>query len=121
MRSYTKNDNINQIRGLREHLRRVGEENNFVPIEIKEGTIQIDQEMVAGGERQPMMEYLWPIIGTTMSYIQLGEVAQNYELKNVHFTILPSFYGIPNEDPLIFIWDFYATMQTFLLQGLTEE
>ena len=32
--------------------------------------------------------------------------------------MLPSFYGIPNEDSLIFIRDFYATVQTFLLQRL---
>ena len=56
-----------------------------------------------------------------MSCIQLGEAVRNYEMKNVHFTMLPSFYGIPNEDPLIFIRDFYATMQTFPLQGLTED
>ena len=30
-------DNINQIRRLRKHLRRVAEENNLVPIEIEEG------------------------------------------------------------------------------------
>ena len=56
-----------------------------------------------------------------MSCIQLGEAARNYELKNVHFTMFPSFYGIPNEDLLIFIRDFYATVQTFSLQGLTED
>ena len=67
--------------------------------------------MVVGGERQLVMkEYAWLIIGTTMSCIQLGEAARNYELKNVHFTMLPSFYGIPNEASLIFIRDFYATI-----------
>ena len=45
------NDNINQFRRLREHLRRVAEENNLVTIEVEEGTIQIDQETVVGGER----------------------------------------------------------------------
>ena len=35
--------------------------------------------------------------------------------------MLPSFYGIPNEDSLIFIQDFYATIQTFPLQGLIED
>ena len=57
-----------------------------------------------------------------MSCIQLGEATQTYKLNNVHFTILPSFYGIPNADLLIFIRDFYATMQTFPPpQGLTKE
>ena len=56
-----------------------------------------------------------------MSCIQLGDTTRNYELKNVHFTILPSFYDIPNEDTLIFIQDFYAIVQTFPLQGLIED
>ena len=78
--------------------------------------------MAADGERQLVMkEYARPIIGMTVSYIQLSEVAWNYELKNVHFTMLPSFYGIPNEDSLIFIRDFYAIVQTFPLQGITED
>ena len=56
-----------------------------------------------------------------MSCIQLNEAARNYELKNVHFTMLSFFYGIANEDPLIFIQDFYAIVQTFPLQDLTED
>ena len=44
-------NNINQIRRLREHLRKVAEENNLVPIEIEEGTEQRDQTMTAGGGR----------------------------------------------------------------------
>ena len=77
--------------------------------------------MATSGETQLVMkEYAWPIIGTIVSCIQLGDTTQNYELKNVHFTMLPSFYGIPNEDPLILI-RFYATVQTFPLQGLTKD
>ena len=68
-----------------------------------------------------MKEYARPIIGTGLSCKQLGEVAHNYELKNVHFTMLLSFYCIPNEDPLIFIRDFYAIVKTFPLQGLIED
>ena len=78
--------------------------------------------MAAGGERQLVMkEYARPIIGTAVSCIKLGDAVQNYELKIVYFTMLPSFYGIPNEDPLIFIRHFYATIQTFPLQGLIED
>ena len=62
-----------------------------------------------------------PIIGTAMLCIQLGEAVHNYELKNVHFTMLPSFYDIPHEDPSIFIRDFYVTVHTFLLQGFTKD
>ena len=71
----------------------------------------MNQAMVVGGEQQWMIkEYARPIIGTTVSCIQLGEAALNYELKNVHLTMLPSFYGIPNKDLLIFIGDLYATV-----------
>ena len=77
--------------------------------------------MATNGERQLVMkEYAQPIFGTTVSCIQLNEAAWNYELKNVHFTMLPSFYAIPNKGPLIFIRDFYTTVQTFPLQGLIE-
>ena len=103
------NNNISHIRRLRKHLKRLAAENDLVPIEIEEGTDQINQAMATGGGRQLVMnEYAQPIIGTIVSCIQLGETTHNYELKNVHFTMLLSFYGIPNEDPLIFIRDFYA-------------
>ena len=116
------NNNINQIRRLREHLKRLAEEHNIVPTVIEEGNNQANQPMAASGERQLVMkEYARPIINTVVSCIQLGEAARNYELKNIHFTMFPSFYDIPNEDPLIFIRDFYATIQTFPLQSLTED
>ena len=35
--------------------------------------------------------------------------------------MLPSFYGIPNVNLLIFIRDFYTTVQTFPLQGLMKD
>ena len=101
------NDNINQIRTLEEHIRRLAEVNYLIPTKTEEET---NQTMAVGGERHMVMkEYARPIIGTAISYIQLSEVARNYELKNVHFTML------------IFIRDFYGTVQTFPLQGLTED
>ena len=116
------NDNINQIMRLREHLKRLEEDHNLVPTKIEDETNQENQIIAVGGERQLVIkEYAQPIIGTTVSCIQLDEAAQNYELKNVLLTMLPSFYGIPNKGPLIFIKDFYNTVQTFWLQGLTED
>ena len=62
------NDNINLIRRLREYLKRLAEENNFVPTETEEGTDQINQAMAARGGRQLVIkEYARPIIGTTVS------------------------------------------------------
>ena len=61
------NDNINQIKRLREHLRRLVENNNIVPTEVWEETNQINQAIAAGGERrQVMKEYARPIIGTVV-------------------------------------------------------
>ena len=45
------NDNINQIRRLREHLRRLFEEHNLIPMETEEGTNQTNQTMAADGEK----------------------------------------------------------------------
>ena len=62
-----------------------------------------------------------PVIGTSPSCIRLSAAAQNYELKNICFSILPSFHGLPSEDPLTFLREFYITIQTFPLNGLTAD
>ena len=62
-----------------------------------------------------------PVIGTSPSCIRLSAAARNYELKNIHFSMLPSFHGLPSEDPLTFVREFYTTIQTFPLNGLTED
>ena len=62
-----------------------------------------------------------PVIGTSPSCIRLSPAARNYELKNIHFNMLPSFNGLPSEDPLTFLREFYTTIQTFPLHGLTED
>ena len=46
------NNNINQIRRLREQLRKLAKDHNLVPMEVEEETNQINQAMVVGGERQ---------------------------------------------------------------------
>ena len=46
------NDNINQIRRLREHLRRLAEEHNTIPTVIEEDNNRANRSMVASGERQ---------------------------------------------------------------------
>ena len=35
--------------------------------------------------------------------------------------MLPSFHGLPSEDPLTFLREFYTTIQTFPLHDLTED
>ena len=51
-------------------MRKVAKENNLVPIEIKEGADQINQDMTTGGGRQLVMkEYARPIIRIVVSCI----------------------------------------------------
>ena len=72
--------------------------------------------------RQMMMrDYARPVIGTIASNIVLGKAVRNYDLKNIHYNMLPSFHGMPSEDPLSFMRDFYSTLQTFPLHGLNED
>ena len=61
------------------------------------------------------------VIGASPSCIRLGDAARNYELKAIHFNMLPSFHGLPSEDALTFLREFYTTIQTFPLHGLTED
>ncbi|KAH6767681.1 hypothetical protein C2S52_018664 [Perilla frutescens var. hirtella] len=64
-----------------------------------------------------MRDFAHPVIGASTSCIVLGEATWNYELKNIHFSQLSSFYGMPAEDALNFIREFYSVVQTFPLQA----
>ncbi|XP_048229577.1 uncharacterized protein LOC125370041 [Ricinus communis] len=75
-----------------------------------------------GAERQiTMKDYALRTIGNTTSCIVLGDTSRNYELKSIHFNMLPSFYGMPSEDALTFIREFYVIVHTFPLSGLNED
>ncbi|KAL5747026.1 hypothetical protein ACOSQ2_024323 [Xanthoceras sorbifolium] len=75
------------------------------------------------GELVPrvMRDFALPIIKTSPSCILLDDVSRNYELKNIHFNMLPSFHGLASEDLLTFMREFYSTIQSFPLQRLSEE
>ena len=45
------NDNINQIRRLKGHFKRLAEDHNLVPTKIEEKTDQLNQTMATCGER----------------------------------------------------------------------
>ncbi len=77
-----------------------------------------------GDNNQPvpvMGDFARPVVEASPSCIVLPTVARNYELKNQHYTILPTFHGMACEDPLNFIREFYSIVQTFPLSNLTEE
>ncbi|CAL9029774.1 unnamed protein product [Prunus brigantina] len=62
-----------------------------------------------------------PTIPASPSSILLPTVARNYELKSSHLNMLPSFYGLPNEDPLTHIKDIFNVVSSFPLTGVTED
>ena len=62
-----------------------------------------------------------PIITAFPYCILLSEGVRNYELKMIHFTMLPSYPGLPNDDPLSSICEFYSVVQTFPLHRITKD
>ncbi|XP_021808096.1 uncharacterized protein LOC110751879 [Prunus avium] len=78
-----------------------------------------EEEMMVANE---FMGYLdIPKIPTSPSSILLPTVARKYELKSSYLNMLPSFYGLPNEDPLTHIKDIFNVVSSFLLTGVTED
>ena len=57
-------------------------------------------------DRMSMKEIQRSMIGASPSCIRLSPTARNYELKNIRFIMLPSFYGLPSENPLTFLSEF---------------
>ncbi|KAK3200507.1 hypothetical protein Dsin_023922 [Dipteronia sinensis] len=67
-----------------------------------------------------MKDYSRPIVNNHPLCIALDEVARNYELKSFHYNLLPAFHGLPNEDMLKFLREFYASIQAFPNNRVTE-
>ncbi|KAL5789840.1 hypothetical protein ACOSQ2_004728 [Xanthoceras sorbifolium] len=68
-----------------------------------------------------MLDFALPIIETSPSCILPDHLSRNYELKNIHFKMLPLFHGFAVDDPLTFMREFYSTIHSFPLQRLSEE
>ncbi|CAN6697883.1 unnamed protein product [Malus baccata var. baccata] len=71
-------------------------------------------------ELRALEDFAQPIIPNSPSCILLSTEARNYDLKSSHFHMLPSFYGIPNEDPLAHVKEFYNVVSGLPLQGVSE-
>ncbi|KAB2615226.1 hypothetical protein D8674_021814 [Pyrus ussuriensis x Pyrus communis] len=67
------------------------------------------EEKMAGNqdELRALEDFAQPIIPNSPSCILLPTEARNYDLKSSHVHMFPSFYGLPNEDPLAHIKEFY--------------
>ena len=68
-----------------------------------------------------MKEFSLPTVGTQPSAIALNAAQRDYELKNLHYNILPSYFGKPNQDALQFMKEYYNAITTIPLGRLTED
>ncbi|KAI5313224.1 hypothetical protein L3X38_042398 [Prunus dulcis] len=71
-------------------------------------------------DNRALEDYAQPVRPNSTSCILLPTEARNYDLKASHFHMLPSFYGLPNEDPLARIKEFYNVVSGLPLQGVSE-
>ncbi|KAI9200403.1 hypothetical protein LWI28_007270 [Acer negundo] len=65
-----------------------------------------------------MGEYTLPFVGNVPTTIVLDDEARQYELKNIHIGLLPSFNGRVTEDCLQFMKQYGATLETFSAKNL---
>ncbi|XP_057808488.1 uncharacterized protein LOC131022965 [Salvia miltiorrhiza] len=76
---------------------------------------------MAAVNQRSMRDFARPVVEPKTSSIVLGDAAKNYVLKPMHFSQLPSFYGMPSEDALNFIREFYSVVTDFPPQGLNTD
>ena len=79
------------------------------PVERVE-PVAADMNNIEEEVRVELREFARPMVGASGSCIRLGEAARNYELKGMYYNMLPAFFGLPNEDPLSFIREFYSVI-----------
>ncbi|CAL2256073.1 unnamed protein product [Prunus armeniaca] len=89
------------------------------PSNSESSSDQEEEEEMAANEFMEDLDI--PTIPASPSSILLPTVARNYELKSSHLNMLPSFYGLPNEDPLTHINDIFNAVSSFPLTGVTED
>ncbi|KAL5798915.1 hypothetical protein ACOSQ2_003735 [Xanthoceras sorbifolium] len=91
------------------------------PLSSSGERFEAEMEHTEGVVQRVMRDFALPVIETSPSYILLDDLSRNYELKNIHFNMLPSFHDIAAEDPLTFMREFHSTSHSFPLQRLSEE
>ncbi|CAL8993255.1 unnamed protein product [Prunus brigantina] len=89
------------------------------PSNSESSSDQEEEEEMAANEFMGDLDI--PTIPASPSSILLPTAARNYELKSSHLNMLPSFYGLPNEDPLTHIKDIFNAVSSFPLTGVTED
>lgn len=67
-----------------------------------------------------MRNFARPMIEMPGSSIVQGQAARSYELKSTILNQLPTFYGLPSEDPIAFIRNLTSTVEQMPLNDLNE-
>ncbi|XP_038711641.1 uncharacterized protein LOC120005855 [Tripterygium wilfordii] len=81
-----------------------------------------DKKMAAIVPAETMGDLDIPTIPESPSCIVLPTAARNYELKTIHFNMMPSFHGLSSEDPLSHIREIFNMVSSMSLStGVTEE
>ncbi|XP_050156238.1 uncharacterized protein LOC126630148 [Malus sylvestris] len=89
--------------------------------EVSEKEKQQESKM-ALVQNETMGDLDMPTIPESPSSIALPAAARNYELKTIHFNMMPSFHGMSTEDPLAHIRDIFNMVSNMaLVEGVTEE
>jgi hypothetical protein len=81
-------------------------------------------EIMAGEQERPVLlrDHYLPSIYNSPSCLQLPNVTvDNYEIKSSIIQMLPSFYGLNNEDPYKHIDEFLEICSTIKMHGFTED
>lgn len=69
-----------------------------------------------------LREYFIPSVYTSPSCIRLPDVeATQYEIKSSIIQMLPSFYGLNNEDPYKHLDEFLEICSTFKIPNFTDD
>ncbi|GAV72228.1 hypothetical protein CFOL_v3_15716 [Cephalotus follicularis] len=73
-------------------------------------------------QRRPLIKHFTPRAYTTASCIRVPTVqAAQYEIKSSIIQMLPSFYGLANEEPYKHLDEFIETCSTFKIQNLSVD
>ncbi|GAV66881.1 hypothetical protein CFOL_v3_10391 [Cephalotus follicularis] len=73
-------------------------------------------------QRRPLIEHFTPRAYTTASCIRVPAVqTAQYEIKSSIIQMLPSFYGLANEEPYKHLDEFIEICSTFKIQNLLED
>ena len=110
------NDNIDHVRNLA-----MEDEQNQNQERVHQGPNLVPNPIYEPEPIRTMKNSSRPVVSNHPLCIVLEPAARNYELKSSHYSQLPSFHGLPDEDVLLFFREFYAAIQSLPTQRIAED